>query len=386
MESLQAVPLTVHEMPVPTALVEARGTSEDPQTRLTQPPVKRGRGRPPKNKDGEPQAPESQPSIPPKRGGEMNRSVKKVKSSEVSTMVSDTHRVNNKTEEQQEATSATCPICMKSVADASETEAGEEAVFCDGECQCWLHRSCASLPKAVFDGLKEEEPFYCPNCSLRTQHKTMSELQAVVTALATQVTELQQLIRCAGNSFASKHPQNSDEDDDNSTWTKVVQRPRPPRRQQGQRSKQPSTSHNNPSHSQKCKSSQEHVKVNPATSQATTNHDKLQNREFEPVPGKRKIWGTMKSCSAIAVSNALHRLTTVSDSISVKRKFKQTSNSRIKWWHVVSGSEEELTKLEKVWELVQNQTAWKLEPCYRYCDSCPSNFLGEDSQTHKEAT
>ena len=91
----------------------------------------------------------------------------------------------------------------------------------------------------------------------------------------------------------------------------------------------------------------------------------------------------MKSCSAIAVSNDLHRLTTVSDSISVKRKFKQTSNSRIKSWHVVSGSEEELTKLEEVWEQVQNQTA---SLAIGIVIAVLLIFLGEDSQTHKEAT
>ena len=76
-------------------------------------------------------------------------------------------------ESEQGLEQAVCPICAKTVNDATELEEGDEAVFCDGECQCWLHRCCACLPKPEFDKLNEEDPFYCPRCSTLVQMKAM---------------------------------------------------------------------------------------------------------------------------------------------------------------------------------------------------------------------
>ena len=47
----------------------------------------------------------------------------------------------------QELEQAICPICAKTVNDATELEEGDEAVFCDSECQCWPHQCYACLPK-----------------------------------------------------------------------------------------------------------------------------------------------------------------------------------------------------------------------------------------------
>ena len=69
---------------------------------------------------------------------------------------------------------AICSICEKQVVDGSETEDGDDAVFCDGEYQCWLHRTCVCLPKSEFAKLKTEEPFYCPRCSSNMQMKIIS--------------------------------------------------------------------------------------------------------------------------------------------------------------------------------------------------------------------
>ena len=37
-----------------------------------------------------------------------------------------------------------------------------------------------------------------------------------------------------------------------------------------------------------------------------------------PIPRKRRVWGTMKSCGAQAVKNTISRLTSLPDQISVK--------------------------------------------------------------------
>jgi len=40
-----------------------------------------------------------------------------------------------------------CLVCERSIMDATDTEVGEDAIFCDGQCKCWYHRYCACLPK-----------------------------------------------------------------------------------------------------------------------------------------------------------------------------------------------------------------------------------------------
>ena len=51
---------------------------------------------------------------------------------------------------EQEQDVAVCSVCDKEVVDATDEEDGDDAVFCEGECQSWLHRNCACLPKSEF--------------------------------------------------------------------------------------------------------------------------------------------------------------------------------------------------------------------------------------------
>lgn len=88
-------------------------------------------------------------------------------------------------------------------------------------------------------------------------------------------------------------------------------------------------------------------------------------REKVQVQGKRRVWGTLKACSSSAVKQAICRLTeTAKENILSKRKYKTMRNNKIRWWHIISGDEDNLEKLEKEWEVVKAQTGWKLEKCY----------------------
>ena len=80
------------------------------------------------------------------------------------------------------------------------------------------------------------------------------------------------------------------------------------------------------------------------------------NREC--ILGKRRIWGTMKSCSALTVKIALQRLTAMSEKVTVKRRYKQMNGSGLRWWCIVSGEEKDLSQLELEWGRVQIQTSW----------------------------
>ena len=78
----------------------------------------------------------------------------------------------------------------------------------------------------------------------------------------------------------------------------------------------------------------------------------------------------MKTTTHTAVTNALKQLTTVDvTQLTVKRKFKTAVNNptRIqKWWFIVRGEEYVLQQVEGAWSSIVIQTAWKLEPAYRY--------------------
>ena len=53
-----------------------------------------------------------------------------------------------------------CAICLDTIIDATEVSEGEDALFCEGKCQAWLHRRCACITKARFDRISTSEaPF-----------------------------------------------------------------------------------------------------------------------------------------------------------------------------------------------------------------------------------
>ena len=83
------------------------------------------------------------------------------------------------------------------------------------------------------------------------------------------------------------------------------------------------------------------------------------------VQGKRRIWGTLKACSSIAAMQTISQLTGNSkEKLQIKRKFKRLHDNKTRWWHIVSGDEGDLDKLEGEWEAVKLQTGWKLEKCF----------------------
>ena len=78
----------------------------------------------------------------------------------------------------------TCPICDEPIVDASEDNPGQDAIFCEGQCDDWLHRQCAGLSRPRFIEIsKSKNPFYCPCCLLIRQSEE-------ITLLRSQLSEL----------------------------------------------------------------------------------------------------------------------------------------------------------------------------------------------------
>ena len=97
-----------------------------------------------------------------------------------------------------------CPICALPIEDASETNEGQAALFCEGDCQCWYHSWCAGVSRQRYQSLSEStEPFLCPACTSQQQQKTILELQGNVQALASEMLELKAMV--AALQKASNH-------------------------------------------------------------------------------------------------------------------------------------------------------------------------------------
>lgn len=87
--------------------------------------------------------------------------------------------------------SCTCPICADVILDKTATLQGHEAIFCDGDCQSWLHRGCAGLSKArLLEVSKYKNPFYCPQCQLARHSAELESLKSTIELLTAEMTTL----------------------------------------------------------------------------------------------------------------------------------------------------------------------------------------------------
>ena len=71
--------------------------------------------------------------------------------------------VSSKTISKQLKKAVICPICSDAIEDAIGKKKGQCSIYCDGNCQEWIHRQCAGLSKAAFQSASSmDEPFHCP--------------------------------------------------------------------------------------------------------------------------------------------------------------------------------------------------------------------------------
>ena len=108
------------------------------------------------------------------------------------------------------------------------------------------------------------------------------------------------------------------------------------------------------------------------------------------VKGARRIWGTIKATTPVAVKATIKQFSTVGASLVVKRKYKTASEDPqrvIRWWFVLRGEEESLETLQGEWPRIATQTAWKLEPLYSYAsDAAATLHSYEQSEPQIVAT
>ena len=109
-----------------------------------------------------------------------------------------------------------CKICDEAIAEPDTKIKGDDSIFCNGECDGWIHRRCAGLSKAkfaVYTSTDESVKFYCPTCRVSRLEASMSalqqelhELSASSKYLAAEVNTLKRLPFGNTSSCASISP------------------------------------------------------------------------------------------------------------------------------------------------------------------------------------
>jgi len=88
-----------------------------------------------------------------------------------------------------------CIVCEEPILESGEHCIEDEAVFCAGVCQGWLHRKCAGLTHPAFDRLGELDTQYlCTHCAMESQGKEISKLTDMIKGLSTAITTLTETI------------------------------------------------------------------------------------------------------------------------------------------------------------------------------------------------
>ena len=80
----------------------------------------------------------------------------------------------------------TCTICCQTLHPAKD-----EALFCSGQCQKWLHRYCASVGADAYQSLKANDcQFCCYDCYRRKKDEQLSQLEHTVLELKAEIAKL----------------------------------------------------------------------------------------------------------------------------------------------------------------------------------------------------
>lgn len=235
----------------------------------------------------------------------------------------------------------------------------DEALFCEGNCQQWVHRYCAGISEKHYKSLDSSSPpFLCYACYVEAQRKLVANFESVVATLTAEIAELRKVV-----SEQATISSNAASD----SWSTVVKRGR---------------KRNVANGNDHCGSNSRMRAAagTPSGSGPRSNVSESiqsQNRSTRPkirVEGKRKVWGTLKATTANAISSTI-KLVTKIEGLSVKRKFSRRGsrspqasgpNEVFKWWFIISGDEPLLDRLSKEWAAVQLQTNWSIEPVFTY--------------------
>ena len=239
-----------------------------------------------------------------------------------------------------------CPTCSKPIKDATGGCEGEEALFCEGTCQCWYHHWyhcwCVGVTGVRFQVLSESnEPFLCQACISHQQHIIIRELQSCVQVLTGEIWELKaavcelQITVQAGTPPTREAPGENSVGEGKLPWNVVARKRHVRSKGKGKGRKQ------GPGNEAAIQNT--HKPITPLPQSEHTSQS-LSSHEREVLPGFRRVWGTMRSCSVTSVAKAIRQLTNISGEMQVKRKYKTTDTGKLLNGGYIVRAEESLLK------------------------------------------
>ena len=89
----------------------------------------------------------------------------------------------NCSKEKRDKGTFVCPVCLENIVEGTKTKPGQDAVYCEGICDTWLHRKCVGLSKTTFANLDINVPYICPHCQLHTQEIEIVSLKNTIETL-----------------------------------------------------------------------------------------------------------------------------------------------------------------------------------------------------------
>lgn len=99
---------------------------------------------------------------------------------------------NNSDNNVQENTEpSSCPICEEVIKEATDDSPGDEAIYCEGQCEAWFHRKCAGISKKAYEQAGESEnPFYCMSCLQVHYNQEISQLKEQLALLFSKIPKV----------------------------------------------------------------------------------------------------------------------------------------------------------------------------------------------------
>ena len=95
--------------------------------------------------------------------------------------------------EKKSKRNSTCPICDEVIKEATKHRKGDDAIYCEGYCDAWVHRRCTGLSATNFAKLRdagEEYTFFCLYCEIQAQKAEIDSLMSTITTFQTSLNDL----------------------------------------------------------------------------------------------------------------------------------------------------------------------------------------------------
>ena len=84
--------------------------------------------------------------------------------------------------------SEVCLICDTVIRDGDDPD---DALYCEGDCQGWLHRKCVCMTKKLYVALgQSDDPYLCPHCAFAEYEQEIDSLKDQVKSLSEELTLL----------------------------------------------------------------------------------------------------------------------------------------------------------------------------------------------------